>query len=72
MEPLSAEELREAIALSSDMDYSSVIQLHDDELYASHVEDMATVINDLSQGLAEVRLHEGRRIAQFIHQSVPD
>ncbi|KAL1639379.1 hypothetical protein SLS58_007960 [Diplodia intermedia] len=72
MEPLSLEELREAITLSADMHHSSVSDLQQDPLYIAEVENMPTVVNNLSQGLVEIQIHEERRIAQFIHQSVPD
>ncbi|KAL1617040.1 hypothetical protein SLS54_008035 [Diplodia seriata] len=72
MEPLSLEELREAITLSADMRHFSVSHLQQDPLYIADVENMPTVVNNLSQGLVEIQIHEGRQIAQFIHQSVPD
>lgn len=71
-EPLSLEELRIATVVDMNTPYRSIRECQEDEHYADTDEEMARRVVDLSKGLAEVREHNGKRVAQFNHQSVKD
>lgn len=71
-EPLSLEELRIATVVDMNTTYRSIRECQEDEQYADTDEEMARRVVDLSKGLAEVREHDGKQVAQFNHQSVND
>jgi len=71
-EPLSLGELRIATVVDMNTPYRSIRECQEDERYADTDEEMARRVVDLSKGLAEVREHNGKRVAQFNHQSVKD
>jgi ankyrin repeat protein len=71
-EPLSLEELRIATVVDMNTTYRSIRECQEDEQYADTDEEMARRVVDLSKGLAEVREHNGKQVAQFNHQSVND
>jgi energy-coupling factor transporter ATP-binding protein EcfA2 len=66
--PLSLMELRYAMVI--DTDCSSVQDCRASKDYATTDVEMEKAVKSLSGGLAEVKKYRGRRIAQFIHQSV--
>ncbi|KAH0551025.1 hypothetical protein GP486_007618, partial [Trichoglossum hirsutum] len=70
--PLSLEELRFAVVIDGDATYTSLQQCQDAEEYTDDNKVMERKVKHLSCGLAEVQLHQNRRIVQFIHQSVND
>jgi len=71
-EPLSLEELRIATVIDMNTTYRSIRECQEDEQYADTDEEMVERVLDLSKGLAEVREHNGKRVAQYNHQSVSD
>ncbi|MCJ1313277.1 hypothetical protein MMC25_006954, partial [Agyrium rufum] len=70
--PPSLGMLRFALTIDADSTYSSIQQCHESEDFAENDDQMEKKIIHLSRGLAEVKVHEGGRVAQFIHQSVND
>ena len=70
--PLSLEELRFAMVVDADTPYQSIRECQETEIYAGNNQEMRSRVLDLSRGLAEVQVHEGQQVAQFIHQSVKD
>ena len=72
LSPLSIKELRYATIVDVDTPYESIKECQETEEYAETDEEMEKRILDLSKGLAEIKEHGGKRVAQFIHQSVND
>ncbi|KAH0538139.1 hypothetical protein FGG08_005247 [Glutinoglossum americanum] len=70
--PLSLEELRFAMVVDADTPYSSLGECRDSADYTETDEAMEKRMGSLSGGLVEVKEHQNRRVAQFIHQSVND
>lgn len=71
-ESLSLEELRIAIVVDMNTLYRSIRECQEDEHYANMDKEMARRVVNLFKGLAEVRKHNGKRVAQFNHQFVKD
>lgn len=65
--PLTAEELQHALVADEDMP-GSIHDFHNSPNFVDPEKGTTT----FSKGLAEVREHDGVKIAQFIHQSVSD
>ena len=70
--PLTLPELREATALDIHSSHTSLKESRISGQYAETDEDMERRVVSLSQGLAEVEMHDSRRIVQLVHQSVMD
>ncbi|KAH8588852.1 Het-eN, partial [Bisporella sp. PMI_857] len=70
--PLTLDELRFAMVIDADTPYRSLRQCRDAEEYTDDNDLMQRRVKHLSCGLAEIRLHNNKRIVQFIHQSVID
>lgn len=66
--PLTAEELQHALVADEKDMPSSVYDFESNEHFVDPMKGIIT----LSRGLAEIKHHEGKRIAQFIHQIVPE
>lgn len=66
--PLTAEELQHALVADEKDMPSSVYDFESNEHFVDPMKGIIT----LSRGLAEIKHHEGKRIAQFIHQTVPE
>ena len=72
VKPLSLAELRFATVINADTPCESIAECQKMDEYAETDEQMEKKIRDLSKGLAEVKQHKDKWIAQFIHQSVSD
>ncbi|RYO96337.1 hypothetical protein DL765_011608 [Monosporascus sp. GIB2] len=70
--PLSLEELRWAMVVDPDCTYKSLQQCQGAEDYACDCDVMKRRVIALTCGLAETVPSSGRRVVQFIHQSVQD
>ena len=70
--PLSLTELRFAMIVDVDTPFQTIRECQETEKFAETDEEMKRRIRDLSKGLAEIKTHQGKPIAQFIHQSVND
>lgn len=81
--PLSAQELREALATDADMSYSSVSRLRTHEGWSNTLADFERHVKHISRGLVQFQTREiweqydpdgedSDREAQLIHQSVAD
>ena len=70
--PLSLAELRYAMILGVDESYQTIKEFEKAEEFAETDDEMERRVQNLSRGLAEITEYEGRRIAQFVHESVKD
>jgi ankyrin repeat protein len=81
--PLSAQELREALATDSDMSYTSILELRRHKSWSDSLDAFERHVKHLSRGLVEFQTRElwelydpddedWDREAQLIHQSVAD
>ncbi|OCK88611.1 ankyrin [Cenococcum geophilum 1.58] len=70
--PLSLTELRFAMIAGHDIPYHSLHECQLSPDFAENDKQMEKRIKSLSGGLAEVKTHRNRPVAQFIHQSVND
>ncbi|MCJ1344209.1 hypothetical protein MMC31_002412 [Peltigera leucophlebia] len=70
--PLSLTELRFAMIVDSATSYASLEQCQLSPDFVEDDEKMGKQLKSLSGGLAEVRVHANKPVAQFIHQSVTD
>lgn len=72
MRPLRMRELRSAMVVHPTSPYTSLCQHQNTPEYVETDEQLEKNICYLSKGLIEVKRHSGKRVAQFIHQSVND
>ncbi|KAJ4856068.1 ankyrin repeats (3 copies) domain-containing protein [Trichoderma breve] len=81
--PLSAQELREALATDKDMTYTTVSELRNHDSWSDTLEDFEKHVRHISRGLVEFRTRDlweqyepggedWDREVQFVHQSVAD
>ncbi|OCL10292.1 Het-eN, partial [Glonium stellatum] len=72
LRPLSLTELRFAMIVSQDTPYHSFHECQKSPDFVESDEQMNNRLKCLSGGLAEVKVHKGGPVVQFIHQSVND
>ena len=72
LRPLSLEELRYIMVVDITNNFTSLEECRVSVDFAETDEQMKRMVNSLSGGLAETVEYPGRRIVQFIHQSVKD